>query len=105
MPEVFVVLVEGNLVSAIERSSIAAEKAGPGSRLEIGTRLATKFREKGCIDGRYVLADAEEARSFAALCLEFTKGLVERRLHDIAGLAKDELAYRVAQPPQGDHHL
>lgn len=102
MREVFVVLVEGNLVSAIEPARIAAEEAGPASRLQVGTELATRFRESGCIDGRYVLGDAEDARSFASLCLEFTKGLVDRRLRDIGGLATGELRYRVEQPPQGD---
>lgn len=104
MPDVFVVLVEGNLVSAIDRSSIAPDEAGPGSRLEVGTQLATKFREKGCIDGRYVLANADDARSFASLCLEFTKGLVDRRIRDIGGLPRGELHYRAERPTEGSRH-
>ena len=104
MPDVFVVLVEGNLVSAIERSGLAQDKGGPGSRLDVGTQLATSFREKGCIDGRYLLADAEDNRSFASLCLEFTKGLVDRRMRDIDELAKGELHYRAERPARGDDH-
>jgi hypothetical protein len=103
MPDVFVVLVEGNLVSAIERSTAAAGEAGPGSRLDVGTQLATNYRENRRIDGRYVLADAEDARSFALLCLEFTKGLVERRSCAVDALAKgDDLYYRAEQPQRGD---
>jgi hypothetical protein len=90
MPDVFVVLVEGNLVNAIERSSATPGDPAPGSRLDVGTQLATNYREKGCIDGRYLLADAEDAHSFASLCLEFTKGLLERRSRAIGELAKGD---------------
>jgi hypothetical protein len=79
-PAVYVVTVEHNLVVAIGRVDDAAVASIPQTKLEVATQLAENFRANGCIDGRYHFANAQRARVFAALCLEFTQAQVARRL-------------------------
>ena len=85
-----VVVVEGNLVVAIARADGDAPIPVPPTKLEIATQLADNYRTNGCIDGRYHFANAQRARVFATLCLEFTQALVERRLATIKALAVGE---------------
>ncbi len=86
MTQVFIVRVEGNLVNAIERREARPADRIPGTPLEVGTQLATAFRESGRIDGLYLFAEREGARSFASLCLQFMKALVEQRSRHIEAL-------------------
>lgn len=86
MAEAYVVVVEGNLVAAIERAPRDARNPVPGSTLEVGTRLAESFRASGLIDGRYAFDDASGARTFAVLCLQFTQALALRRLDAVEAL-------------------
>jgi len=100
MVDVFVVSVEGNLVTAIERTAPTSAEP-PGTPLEIGTQLATNFRETGRLDGSYVFASADGARSFAVLCLQFVKNLVEQRCRLIEGLPAGFDSYRAEPQPGG----
>ncbi len=99
MADFYTVVVEGNLVSAIERAS--APGAGPLARtpLEAGTQLAENNRRRGSIDGRYCFDDAQRARVFAQLCLEFTRALAERRLAALGRLPAGRAEYRAGDEP------
>lgn len=87
MSDTFVVVVEHNLVTALERVAEGIPVEIPQSKLEVGTQLADNNRANGCIDGRYYFDNAQRARIFATLCLEFTKALVEKRLGEVSVLA------------------
>jgi hypothetical protein len=84
------VTVEHNLVVAIARVDDASGASIPQTKLEVATQLAESYRASGCIDGRYHFANAQRARVFATLCLEFTQAQVERRLAAIRSLAVGE---------------
>jgi hypothetical protein len=86
----YVVTVEHNLVVAIARVADAAAVSIPPTKLEVATQLAENFRVNGCIDGRYHFANAQRARVFATLCLEFTQAQLERRLAAVRKLAADQ---------------
>jgi hypothetical protein len=93
--DVFVVRVQGNLVVSIGQSPRGAGDPALGTALEVGTRLATNFRETGRLDDDYLFADAEGARTFAALCLQFMKSLVEQRSEAISALPRGFTSYDV----------
>ena len=86
MADVYVVVVEANLVAAIER--MPREPSGPPlpTALEVGTALSERYRTFGCIDGRYVFDDASGARVFALLCLQFTQAIAQRRQVSVEAL-------------------
>jgi hypothetical protein len=94
VPDVYVVVVRNNVVCAIERSTAAAPVSIPQTPLEVATELATNNRVNGCIDGRYRFDDTQRAKIFAALCLEFTRAVVERRLAAIEALPVGRAEYR-----------
>ncbi len=98
MPEYYAVVVERNLVRAIERLEAPAPRPVPATPLEVSSELAANHRANGCIDGRYYFDDPQRARTFAALCLEFTKALVERRLRAVEGLPAGVAEYRADDP-------
>jgi len=83
----YAVTVENNLVAGIARVDGGTTAPVAQTRLEVATQLAENFRANGCIDGCYHFANAQRARVFATLCLEFTQALVERRLAAIRSLA------------------
>lgn len=89
MTDTYVVVVEHNLVTAVHKLHEDTAVAAPETRLEIGTELANNYRRRGCIDGRYHFGNAQRARIFATLCLEFTKALVDKRLEAIKRLNAD----------------
>ncbi len=82
----YVVVVESNLVVAIEPASAEDERGPCGSPLEIGTTLSERYRRSGLIDGRYRFENASGARVFATLCLQFTQALAQQRLSAIEKL-------------------
>ena len=83
----FRVEISMNLVRAIApHETRPGEIAEAASNLEIGTMAAVNFQRNGCLDGTYYFADLARARTFARLCLEFMRLLVERRLADLAAL-------------------
>ena len=99
MSEVYVVAVEHNLVKAVYKLPDGVAVSIPETKLEVGTELANNFRMHGCIDGHYHFDNAQRARVFATLCLEFTKALVDKRLEAIK-LLKADGEYRAPdQPP------
>ena len=87
------VAVRHNLVCAIERAEPPAGVEVTRTPLEVSTQLAENNRAHGCIDGRYWLADAQAARIFATLCLEFTRGVAEKRLAAIEKLPAGRSEY------------
>lgn len=93
MADVYVVVVEHNLVRAIER---CAPPPGPipATPLEVSTQLAANNRAHGCLDGRYLFTDTQAAKIFAALCLEFTRAVAEKRLAAVNALAVGVAEYR-----------
>jgi hypothetical protein len=99
--DVYIVHVDGNLVVSIERSAGRPEQRAPRTPLEVGTQLATNFRATGRLDGDYLFADAEAARSFASLCLQFMKNLVEQRTRVVNALPVGFSSYTAEPQPQG----
>ena len=95
MAEVYAVVVEHNLVTAIERSPPPSDPI-PATPLEVSTQLAENNRAHGCIDGRYYFTDTQSARIFAALCLQFVKSLAEKRLAAVESLPVGKVEYRAA---------
>ncbi|HYC38684.1 MAG TPA: hypothetical protein VEC19_19810 [Usitatibacter sp.] len=93
MSEAWVVVVEHNLVQAIERCAMPPE-AIPATPLEVSSQLARNNRENGCLDGRYYFADSQPAKVFASLCLEFTRALADKRIAAIEALPVGEAAFR-----------
>lgn len=87
MPEVYVVVVAHNVVTALKRVSESADISVPQTKLEVGTRLAENYRVAGCIDGEYFFDNAQRARIFATLCLEFARALIDKRLEVVKALA------------------
>jgi hypothetical protein len=58
----------------------------PASRLEVSTELASNNQRNQCIDGVYRFDDAEQARSFSVLALDFINRIIQRRLQAIQSL-------------------
>ena len=80
---VFEVTVRHNLVQSIHRAPRTPDMHVPASRLEVSTELATNHQRNQCIDGVYRFEDAEQARSFSVLALDFVNRIIERRLQTI----------------------
>ena len=98
MSEIYVVVVTHNLVSALQRVAETANIAVPQTKLEVGTRLAENYRVAGCIDGEYFFDNAQRARIFATLCLEFARALIDKRLEVVKALATGA-EYNAAKDP------
>lgn len=96
-----VVVVAHNVVEAIERTETPPGDPVPSTPLEVSTQLARNHQANGCIDGRYYFVDTMHARTFATLCLEFTRALVERRLADINRLPAGAPEYRAGGGDRG----
>jgi hypothetical protein len=90
----YIVVVEKNIVQAIERSTLAPAGPVPRTPLEVSAQLAANNRLNGCIDGRYYFEDSQRARIFAELCLEYTRALVDKRLAKINKLPVGFVEYR-----------
>ena len=102
MAEIHVVVVEYNLVTAIETTTSSPERPIPRTPLEVGTQLAENNRRNGCIDGRYYFEDAQRARTFASLCLEFIQALVAKRLARVHALPVGKIAFRADDERDAD---
>jgi hypothetical protein len=87
MPDVYVVIVKHNMVTAVRPAAENMSVSVPQTKLEVGTRLAENYRVNGCIDGEYHFENAQRAKIFATLCLEFTRALADKRLDAIKALA------------------
>jgi hypothetical protein len=88
---VFRVEVSMNLVRAIVPHDLQpGETVVAASKLEVGTQAALNFKRNGSLDGTYFFADLAQARTFARLCLEFIRLLVDRRLATLASLPPTE---------------
>ncbi|MDQ6825369.1 MAG: hypothetical protein M3007_07900 [Candidatus Eremiobacteraeota bacterium] len=87
MSDIYVVVVKHNIVTALKRIAENANTSVPPTKLEIGTRLAENYRIDGCIDGEYYFDNAQRAKIFATLCLEFTRALVDKRIDVVKALA------------------
>jgi hypothetical protein len=94
MPETYVVVVRHNLVCAIEPAREPPPEGIPATPLEVSSQLAANHLANGCIDGSYYFTDTMHARTFAELCLEFTKALVEKRLAAVNALPVGAPLYR-----------
>ena len=80
-----------NLVRAIAPHNLQpGEAMTTASKLEVGTQAALNFQRNGSLDGTYFFADLPQARTFARLCLEFMRLLVDRRLATLASLPPTE---------------
>ena len=97
MADFLVVVVEHNVLQAIERTGDPPPRPVPVTPLEVSNELAANNLRNGCIDGRYYFEDAMHARTFATLCLEFTKALVERRLAEVSRLPFGSPEYRAGE--------
>ena len=73
----FNVVVRHNLVEQIQRlDNLNGNQTVLKSNLEAGTLLSENFQANDCIDGEYCFDDAERAKSFASVCMDFTKKLL-----------------------------
>ena len=99
MTEVYVVVVEHNLVSAIEKVPEPPGMGIPRTPLEVSSQLAANNAAQGCIDGRYYFTDTMHARTFAELCLEFTRAMAEKRIAEVRALPVGAPAYRAGSIP------
>lgn len=101
------VVVRHNIVCEIRRSALPPGMPPSQSPLEVSTRLARNFQERGCIDGDYLFRDSAQARVFALLCLDFVRALAEKRHAAIERLAasaefhSDEAGQRDGTLPGG----
>jgi len=86
MATVYVVVVEHNIVTALEQVIGDVDTPVPQTKLEVGTQLAENNRVNGCIDGRYYFDNPQRARIFAVLCLEFVRALVDKRMEVVKAL-------------------
>lgn len=75
---VYEVRIEHNVVCSIQRVARMPDMHVPASPLEVSSELARNHQRTGCIDGCYRFDDAERARSFALIALDFVKRLIER---------------------------
>jgi hypothetical protein len=99
--EMFEVTIRHNMVQSIRRIARPEKMRACGTPLEVSTRLARNHQRNGCLDDRYLLADAEQARSFAVLALDFVKRLLERRLGEIEALDSGSEFDADAPPVEG----
>ena len=83
---VFEVTVRHNVVQSIRQVPRSADLHVPTSRLEVSSELAANHQRNGCIDGCYRFEDAEQARSFALLAIDFVTRLLAARERDISAL-------------------
>ena len=83
---VFEVTITDNLVQSIRRVARGDDMTVPTSRLEVSSQLAGNHRRNGRLDGCYRFEDAEQARSFAVLALDFVRRDVDRRIESIEAL-------------------
>lgn len=77
------VVVKHNIVCAIHRIVNAGSIEIPQSKLEVSTQLAKNNQENGCIDGEYYFEDANLAKNFAILSLDFAKRMIEKTIENI----------------------
>lgn len=84
-PPRYCVVVRNNIVVAIETLAAAPDTEVAASPLDASTRLAANHRENGCLDGAYYFAEAETARRFAVLGLDFTRRVAERSIEHLNG--------------------
>ena len=83
---VFEVIVLHNAVQSIRRARRMPDLHIPPSNLEVTSELARNYQSNGCIDGCYRFDEAERARSFAVLALDFVKRMLEKRIEEIEAL-------------------
>ncbi len=87
----FVVGVRHNLVEQIRCcDDLIKQQIILKSNLDAGSLLAENFQTNGCIDGEYCFDDAERAKIFASVCMDFTKKLLQSRLERIDNLNSGE---------------
>jgi hypothetical protein len=78
MPICYRVVVQGNVVSAIEPLVAPSAEHVATTPLEVSMLLARNYQMRGCLDGTYHLPDVEMARQVAVLSLDFMAKLIER---------------------------
>ena len=105
MADIYVVIVENNLVTAIELAGAPPDRPIPKTPLEVSTELAENNRRNGRIDGRYYFQDTQRARIFASLCLEFIKALVDKRLAAINSLPVGSAVFRADDERNADRTI
>ena len=81
------VSVRQNLVEEVSRRHCLVENQSLlKTNLEAGVLLSQKFRETGCIDGDYWFDDAQRAKMFASVCMDFIMKLIRSRADAIEQL-------------------
>lgn len=87
----FNVIVRHNLVEEIRRlDEPVANQVVLQTNLDAGTLLSENYQTDKCIDGEYCFDDAERAKAFASVCMNFTKQLLHSRLERIDDLNSGE---------------
>ncbi len=87
----YVVLVRHNLVEQIQcQDDLSNQQTALKTNLDAGTLLSENFQQNECIDGEYWFDDAERAKSFASVCMDFTRKLLQSRLDRIDKLNSGE---------------
>ena len=85
------VAVRNNIVEEIRHQRLLAENQQLlHTNLEAGALLAQNFQQFGCIDSDYFFDDSERAKTFASMCLDFIKKLIDSRMASIDRLDHDQ---------------
>ena len=85
------VSVRHNLVKQIQhQNDLNKDQPVLKTNLEAGTLLSKNFQANDCIDGDYYFDDAERAKTFASVCMDFTQKLLQSRLDRIESLNSGE---------------
>lgn len=99
VPPCYRIEVRNNLVVAIE--PLHAEPSGTiaTTPLQISTELARNHQTQGCLDGSYLVRDAEMARQVAALSLDFMAKIVEKSLASLNAATLHETGWKNPYTP------
>lgn len=87
----YIVNVHHNLVEQIKcQDDLSDQQTLLKTNLDAGTLLSENFQANECIDGEYCFDDAERAKTFASVCMDFTRKLLQSRLDRIDMLNSGE---------------
>ncbi len=80
----FKVVIRHNLIEQIQcQESLNESQLVLATNLEASQLLAENFQVNHCIDGDYCFDDAERAKTFASVSMDFTMRLLQSRVEKI----------------------
>ena len=82
-PCTYKVVIRHNVVVAVNAFPAVDGRKPDDDPLELSSQLASNNLRNGCLDGEYAVSDAEAARLFAHLSLDFLKRMIEKSLSSL----------------------